>query len=104
MVAPNQHNQGVSLSFTRQSVRILVTCVRTSRKIVPAVKSPPPHPPAQQAVQWVLVGIYNLRQRRRNREKTRTWTAALVWWPMALDNTCSCVGNSSIKDFYIEMQ
>ena len=70
-----------------------------------AVKPHPPHPPlAQQAVQWVLVGIYNLRQRRRNREKTRTWTAALVWWPMALDNTCSCVGNSSIKDFYIEMQ
>ena len=55
MVAPNQHNQGVSLCFTRQSVRILVTCVRTSRKIMPAVK-PPPHPPlAQQAVQWVLI-------------------------------------------------
>ena len=40
MVAPNQHNQGVSLSFTRQSVRILVTCVRTSRKIMLAVKPP----------------------------------------------------------------
>ena len=55
VVDPNQHNQGVSLSFTHQSVRILVTCVRTSRKIMPAVK-PPPHPPlAQQAVQWVLI-------------------------------------------------
>ena len=99
MVAPNQHNQGVSLCFTRQSVRIRVTRVRTSRKIMLSVKLPPHPPLAQQAVQWVLVGIYNLRQRRRNREKTRTWTAALVWWPMALDNTCSCVGNSSIKVF-----
>ena len=78
VVDTNQHNQGASLCYTRHSVRILVTCVRTSRKIMLSVKLPPHPPLAQQAVQWVLVGIYNLRQRRRNREKTRTWTAALV--------------------------
>ena len=116
VVDPNQHNQGVSLSFTHQSVRILVTCVRTSRKIMPAVK-PPPHPPlAQQAVQWVLIMLAVKPPRRDllillllllNKLCSGSWSvfttfgsgAATVrkqelgqppWWPMALKNTCSC--------------
>ena len=40
VVDTNQHNQGASLCYTRHSVRILVTCVRTSCKIMLAVKPP----------------------------------------------------------------